>query len=553
MNASVQRWLVACCAGALLLPAAAASQSVRLRWYESPVDGRDQPYAVVPPRGGDGGPYGLVVGLHGHYGGPGAYCALLLGGQVPRPDFVVACPYGYGDTAFRFIGEDDVFEVMARVKEEFQIDPDRVYVTGASDGGVAAYELALHHPDIWAAAMPLAAYGGMTQFPSIGRTGHTRIEATLIEVGSATSCAANGLHLPFFIANGARDTWSPLPQETVAFHLKALGYQVEEIVHPDLAHDTWTRTYAGGAAFDWFRRFRRPAAPPRVVFVTADPRYRRAFWVSDLVLEAPFARFARVDAHASPGRVVVRTAWLVGLTLKPPPVAGAQGVEVIVDKVRFPPRQGPRSFFRPAAGPWQEGHEPAPLPGTLVKTPGLAGPLGDFRSKPVVFVYGTLRAADRLEALATAERDHWTRGIRVDYPVRADLEVTDAQRKHKTLVLLGSHQHNHLAKEIEARLPVRTREDSAAVVAGERTFPGPQVGYRLIYPSPWASGQYVVMVGGTDLSGVDAASLLPELQPDWVVAGPGSRKKGRGRGMVLGKDRKVLAAGFFDRGWRIRE
>ena len=284
------------------LSAAAAAQSVRLRWYESEIDGKDQPYAVVPPRGGGVGPYGLVVGLHGHDGGPGAYCALILGGQAPPPDFVIACPHGYGNTAFRYIGEDDVFAVMAKVADEYPIDPERVFVTGASDGGVGTYELALHYPDVWAGAMPLAAYGGMTFFPAVGRSGHTPAEATLIRARSTTTWAENALHLPFYVANGARDTWQPRPEETVAHHLKRLGYTVENIVYPDLAHDSWTRTYSGGAAFEWFRRFRRPVSPAKVVFTTADPRYRRAWWVRELVLEAPVEQFSRPGRRRATSR-----------------------------------------------------------------------------------------------------------------------------------------------------------------------------------------------------------------------------------------------------------
>ncbi len=537
------------------LSAAAAAQSVRLRWYESEIDGKDQPYAVVPPRGGGVGPYGLVVGLHGHDGGPGAYCALILGGQAPPPDFVIACPHGYGNTAFRYIGEDDVFAVMAKVADEYPIDPERVFVTGASDGGVGTYELALHYPDVWAGAMPLAAYGGMTFFPAVGRSGHTPAEATLIRARSTTTWAENALHLPFYVANGARDTWQPRPEETVAHHLKRLGYTVENIVYPDLAHDSWTRTYSGGAAFEWFRRFRRPVSPAKVVFTTADPRYRRAWWVRELVLEAPVEQFSRIEARATPGHVSVRTSGLLGFSLEPAQAAGGGPATVLLDGVRFLPRPGSgvRTFHRPPGGTWQEGPAPALPEGTLVKSRGLAGPLGDFRSKPVTFVWGTKGDAEALQALARAERAHWTHGIRLDLPVVADGEVTDEDRAKRTLVLFGGRTANSVTAEVAGRLPVRLRADGKAVEVGTVSYPGPGVGFRVIYPSPWAKDQYVVVVGGTDAAGVRHASLLPELLPDWVVAGEKAAPKGGRRGMVLGKGRSVLAAGFFDRFWRLKE
>jgi hypothetical protein len=541
-------------AGALmaltLVAAPAAAQSVRMRWYQSEIDGQDQPYAVIPPRGADPSKaLGLIIGLHGHYGGPGAYCALLLGGAKPPPDFVVACPYGYGDTAFRFIGEHDLIEVIGRVADEHPIDANRVFVTGASDGGIAAYEVALHHPDLFAASMVLAAHGGMTAFPSIGRVGHTAAEAALIRLRSATSWALNAAAIPFFIANGANDTWKPLPEETVAHHLRAFGSPVEEVIHPDLAHDTWTRTYKDGFAFEWFRGHRRDPDPARVVFTTADPRYRSAGWVTDLVLEAPIERFGRVEATASKGLVEVRTSGLIGITVDPPPSTGPSPAAVLLDGERFPPRAGARAFHR-AGEHWRAGPEPTGRYPGLRKASGLAGPLDDFRSKPVVFVHGSTRFGERLKALAKGEQAFWTRGIRVDYPVIPDHEVTDEDRASRTLVLLGGPTMNRISCDLGDHVPVRTREDSKAILVGDRAHVGPGLGYRVIYPSPWAPGQYVVVVGGTDIEGVEIASLLPELQPDYVVAGMLS--KARTRGMVLGPGRSVLEADFFDRVWRLK-
>ena len=562
-------------------PTPASAQSVRLRWYDSPIDGQSQPYAVVPPRGGDGGPYGLVLALHGHDGGPGGYCALTLGGNAPPSDLVIVCPYGFGNTAFRGVGEEDAFEVISRVVDEFPIDPERIYVTGASDGGVAAYELALHHPDLFAAAMPLAAYGGQTLFPNIGREGHRWWEKRVIALHDMTAWAENAMTTPFYIANGGQDFWTPLPEETVAAHLKRLGYSVENVIHDDLAHDSWTRTYRDGAALAWLRSKRRSLtdAPARVVFTTSDPRYRSSHWVSGLELEAPIETFGRVEAVADPATssLSVTTAGLLGLTLAPPSTLfDTDSVVVTLDGREFPPASpanlaAGRSYHRDSqGGAWLEGLLlPPPPPSrpptsatparTLVKRPGLSGPLTDFRSKPTLFVYGTIGSPDQARALlriATDERDHWTKGIRLSVPVLPDHAITDADRAGRTLVLFGGGNMNRLASDVEATTPLKTFKDGAAVELGKELYPGPSTGYRFIHPSPWSPNQYVVIVGGTDVDGVRLASLLPELQPDFIVAGPESRPRSRSssparRGMVLGPDRKVLAAGFFDRHWRL--
>lgn len=53
--------------------------------------------------------------------------------------------------------EDGVLTVLAKVKEEFKVDPDRVYILGHSSGGAAAMFLASKHPELWAA---VACIGG---------------------------------------------------------------------------------------------------------------------------------------------------------------------------------------------------------------------------------------------------------------------------------------------------------------------------------------------------------------------------------------------------------
>jgi predicted peptidase len=48
------------------------------------------------------------------------------------------------------LSEQDVMAVLALMRAEFNIDPRRIYVAGASMGGVGAVHLASKYPDLWA-------------------------------------------------------------------------------------------------------------------------------------------------------------------------------------------------------------------------------------------------------------------------------------------------------------------------------------------------------------------------------------------------------------------
>src|SRR5690606_28315053 len=80
-----------------------------------------------PPGAGRGGPP------------PGGF-----GGGAPVPENLAE------------LSEKDVMNVLAMMREEFNVDPKRIYLTGHSMGGAGTYYLGAAHADIWAAIAPVA-------------------------------------------------------------------------------------------------------------------------------------------------------------------------------------------------------------------------------------------------------------------------------------------------------------------------------------------------------------------------------------------------------------
>lgn len=63
--------------------------------------------------------------------------------------FVLA-PWARGNSYYRHAGEDDVWQSIAHVLERFEVDRDRLYMTGFSMGCHGAWALAARTPDLWA-------------------------------------------------------------------------------------------------------------------------------------------------------------------------------------------------------------------------------------------------------------------------------------------------------------------------------------------------------------------------------------------------------------------
>jgi predicted peptidase len=129
--------------------------------------------------------------------------------------------------------EDDLLLMLDRATNEYRGDVDRVYLTGLSYGGFGTWNMAMHHPDRFAAVAPICGAGPPDLAGKIGQ-------------------------LPVWLFQGGRDT-VVRPEWTLATAdaLDLAGGNVRVTVHEDLSHDSWTRVYEGKDLYDWFLAHRR--------------------------------------------------------------------------------------------------------------------------------------------------------------------------------------------------------------------------------------------------------------------------------------------------------
>ena len=129
--------------------------------FVSGLDHTLQCYALRLPKGFDPDQtYPLIVMLHGM--GPSDMPTFISWEfnqpfNRERPDqspvFVLE-PFGRGNLYYQGAGKTDVFEAIADVKKQFNVDEDRTYLTGASMGGGGTWTVAGRTPDFWAAIAP---------------------------------------------------------------------------------------------------------------------------------------------------------------------------------------------------------------------------------------------------------------------------------------------------------------------------------------------------------------------------------------------------------------
>lgn len=82
--------------------------------------------------------------------------------------YILVVPLGYNSSGWygvqaggsvqqqREYSEKDVMNVLAMVRDEFNIDDDRIFLMGHSMGGAGTLHLGMKYPSIWAALAPIA-------------------------------------------------------------------------------------------------------------------------------------------------------------------------------------------------------------------------------------------------------------------------------------------------------------------------------------------------------------------------------------------------------------
>lgn len=138
-------------------------------------------YVLVAPMGySTTGWYGSPVIRMGPGRGPGARPpgAPPAAGVPPPatspPAPPAAAPAGPSDEQIRNWSEQDVMNVLAMMRNEFNVDPKRIYLTGHSMGGAGALFLGSKHADLWAAIAPVAPASFMMNDTRAGILGKIR-------------------------------------------------------------------------------------------------------------------------------------------------------------------------------------------------------------------------------------------------------------------------------------------------------------------------------------------------------------------------------------------
>jgi predicted peptidase len=137
------------------------------------------------------------------------------------------CPEDSADSSW--LGEQDaVMTLVNEIITNYNVDPNRLYLTGLSMGGYGTWYLAAEYPGRFAAIAPICGGGNPKRIKELSGT-------------------------PTWVFHGKKDDVVPVSEsEKMVEILRTHGADVRFTIYPDLNHDSWTVTYENPDLYTWF-------------------------------------------------------------------------------------------------------------------------------------------------------------------------------------------------------------------------------------------------------------------------------------------------------------
>jgi hypothetical protein len=129
-------------------------------------------------------------------------------------------------------GVQDLIKTIRLMLKKYNIDEDRVYIHGLSNGGAGTFEVLKRAPWLFACALAMSPLS----------------DASIVSQGLAPTVA----HIPMWIFQGGKDkTPTPSQTENRIKGLRNAGAEIRFNLYPDLGHGTWNTAFKEPDFFSW--------------------------------------------------------------------------------------------------------------------------------------------------------------------------------------------------------------------------------------------------------------------------------------------------------------
>ncbi|MBS3776444.1 MAG: prolyl oligopeptidase family serine peptidase [Bacteroidales bacterium] len=485
--------------------------------FISEIDGSLQYYAINPASSEENESKALFLSVHGAsveaINQAQSYHSKPWGHVVAPTN---RRPYGYD---WENWGRIDAIEVLDIAKEKYNIDPERVYLTGHSMGGHGTWYLGVTYPDKWAAIGPSAGwnsfwtYGGSRLMEEANPTEklYYRSMSPSNTFGLVENLRNN---TGVYIIHGKDDQVVSVDQ---AYQMMDTldKYEINYRFHeePGAGH-WWDNSDAPGAAcvdwpplFDYFARHRMPENEEirQVTFVTANPGVSAYKHWLGIEAQINHLEISKADIEFVPGKNVFQgnTENVARLGLKLDHLTSKDSISFAIDghsvqKVPYPEQEKQLWLSRSGDGSWETIDKPS----KKLKGPHRYGTFKGAFKNHFMFVYATQgNPGENQHAYDKARYDaetFWYQGNgAVD--IIPDTAFNASDYAGRDVILYGNAKTNAAWDDLLTGSPIQVNGESISV--GDKNLNGNNLACVFVRPRDVNGATSVGVVSATGPKG----------------------------------------------------
>lgn len=517
-----------------------------LRGFRSSIDGSEDDYMLYVPDSIPADQKMPLVVIMPYVGTQAPFIESFAVALVDRNEMVEMLSRKYGMAVLwpsaRIVAKYNLgpivyastFEAINTVKQDYQIDEDRVYLFGSCSGGLQAIITANRFPDYFAA---VTADGPEISYTKCERGGvaNCAFPSLWVKENSVLNTSENFRNLPVYIFHSQKDEKADFAlSEKLAGEIRRIGGTVlaDDMNNP--IKQTWVNMIPDNTvvakAFEFFETHRR-AVPDTVMFSTYQLKYNQAYWIT--IDDLAQAGKSTIHAVAAGNSITVRTTNIAAFTIdlkKAPAIDPTEKIKVVLNGTTVLytyPETGLLSLKVTGDGT-----------GLPRKTHTTEGPVNDIFSSRFIVVKGTSGSAAEnkvCQAAVDTLLRGWSENLYSQCThVVSDNEVTEADLKNANLILVGSDKSNEIIGKLKGKVPLTVTADR--VVIGDKKFAGDKLTCLMLYPNPYNARKYILIVttNYTELQWSQLRNLPLQGWYDYQVW----------------NNSQEIAAGNFTRDWR---
>jgi len=199
------------------------------------VNGKTIPYLLYLPKNYNDQKTPLMLFLHGRGESSGPLSIVAKWGPPRLAEhgdelpYILVSPQCPEKENWGQSGQQELLlKLIEHIEKEFQVDQNRVYLTGLSMGGFGSWRLAADHPELFAAVVPICG-------------------------GGKPEDASKLSSLPIWVWHGTDDKSVPVQRsiEMVDAIKKAGGKDIRFTTLEHVGHNSWEAAYATPELYQW--------------------------------------------------------------------------------------------------------------------------------------------------------------------------------------------------------------------------------------------------------------------------------------------------------------